>query len=370
MADFVCGECIVDESLCKLVEKEGAADECGFCDGEDRKVLSIERVAEHVRSRLRADYSYAVEVLGWAEGGYVGVTYETYELLDNLQLGCDDTVLQAIHDEIDEGESWCDSDVNGTPGEILAAGWDEFQTIVKHETRYFLSDHTERSWNNPSAEPPSHSLELAAKLFDQHKLFTTLPMGSLVYRVRDISTDEAVPSSPHEFGPPPLEHCVQSNRMNPPGISAMYVSLDPATSVAEVPAIAGRRRFVASFEVKQDVLLLDISNIPRPPPFLYDGDPNDRHMLEFLDAFSKMCALPVERANRVHVDYVPTQVVCEYLMRKFKDRDVKGIKFPSTKGSGDNVALFVRPDCIEEEPPRSAYGLKRSLFRLSHKEEV
>jgi hypothetical protein len=68
-------------------------------------------------------------------------------------------------------------------------------------------------------------------------------------------------------------------------------------------------QFLASFEVKQDIPLLDITNIPPPPSILQEGKPSDRHMLEFLDAFSKMCAQPVERANRVHVDYVPTQVV-------------------------------------------------------------
>jgi hypothetical protein len=51
-------------------------------------------------------------------------------------------------------------------------------------------------------------------------------------------------------------------------------------------------------------------------------------------------------------------------MRKFKDRGVKGIKYPSTKSSGHNVALFVDPDCIEDEVSDDGWRLGEPLFKL------
>jgi hypothetical protein len=56
-------------------------------------------------------------------------------------------------------------------------------------------------------------------------------------------------------------------------------------------------------------------------------------------------------------------------MRKFRDRDVMGIKFPSTKCSGINVALFVEPDCVEEET-NDGWRIGTPLFRLVDCREV
>jgi hypothetical protein len=96
MSDSVCGPCLVDECLRKYVSARGAKGCCSFCEGRNRKAMPISAVAQHILECLQADYTIAENVLSWAEGQWVGDTLDTYELLDRLELGCEDDVLSAI----------------------------------------------------------------------------------------------------------------------------------------------------------------------------------------------------------------------------------------------------------------------------------
>ena len=68
---------------------------------------------------------------------------------------------------------------------------------------------------------------------------------------------------------------------------------------------------------------------------------------------------PIEHDDRVHIDYVPTQVVGEYLRHLFRGaegRPVDGIAWESAqRASGRNVVLFVRNElCLEPDEPAPA----------------
>jgi len=55
--------------------------------------------------------------------------------------------------------------------------------------------------------------------------------------------------------------------------------------------------------------------------------------------------LSVDRDGAEHIDYVPTQVVCEYLRLAFRDSDgcpLDGMIYSSRqRGGGTNVVVFV-----------------------------
>jgi hypothetical protein len=331
--------------------------------------MVISSVAGYILECLRADYATAEDVLPWGDGQFWGITYDTHELLDSLDLGCDDAVLSALVEEIDEGQAWCDRDINGKPGEMLADGWTYFELAVKHTARFFLSN-VGRNDNNPSAPEPLHTLDLLVKFVEQHRLFDTMSSGTVLYRVRETAIDDDVPSRPRDFGPPPAERATQSNRMNPPGIAALYISLDRTTCLNEVPPRDGYRRFVGSLVSQRDIKLVDLTRIPHPPPLLCGHDPEERHSLQFLEAFGSMIAQPIARDDRVHLDYVPTQVVSEFLMHAFRKHGIVGINFASAKALGANVVLFSGPECIVAEPGAMHFRENEALFRLLESEEI
>ncbi len=271
--------------------------------------------------------------------------------------------------DIDHGQSWCERDINGAPGTVLAGGWTYFENVVKHQVRFFLAN---IKWNhdNPSAPAPLEVLELLVKLVEARELFDTLPTGTVLHRVREVADGEQAPSRPTDFGPPPAGRSTQANRMNPPGISALYTSRTRDTCLQEIPIRSGYRRFVASLAVEHEIKLIDLTQIPAPPRLLAGAAPWTRHSLQFLDAFATMSAKPVARDDREHIEYVPTQVVSEFLMHAFRPKGVLGMKFGSTKRQDANVVLFVGPECIVADPPLSGWPSAKAILRLLNSEEA
>lgn len=78
----------------------------------------------------------------------------------------------------------------------------------------------------------------------------------------------------------------------------------------------------------------------------------------------------VERDNQIHIEYVPTQVVSEYLRHLFRDADgapVAGLAWEWARRSGArNVVLFLDRDrCVEPgERPALVEGLLVELVAL------
>ncbi len=63
---------------------------------------------------------------------------------------------------------------------------------------------------------------------------------------------------------------------------------------------------------------------------------------------------PIEKDGREHIEYVPTQIVAEYLKYKCKSIDskrkrIKGILYPSSRCNGISCALFLRnTHCVDK----------------------
>jgi len=64
--------------------------------------------------------------------------------------------------------------------------------------------------------------------------------------------------------------------------------------------------------------VLDLTRLPRRLGFFEqqsDSGDRDRHAIQFLHRFVKSLAMKVERGEREHINYVPTQVVTEWFRR-------------------------------------------------------
>ena len=104
--------------------------------------------------------------------------------------------------------------------------------------------------------------------------------------------------------------------MSPAGIVMTYVSEDAATALAETADKPGTYA-VGQFRALRDITILDLADLP-PIPSLFeeisDTLPYDPHKaLRFLHRLADDISRPIERDDRVHIEYVPTQVVTEFL---------------------------------------------------------
>ena len=102
--------------------------------------------------------------------------------------------------------------------------------------------------------------------------------------------------------------------------------------------------FIAKFVATQPLRLVNLIEGPEYPslflPELYD----ERHEIGFLYDFVSDISEPVAKDGREHVEYVPTQIVAEYLRYRFRDsqgKAINGLLYPSVKNPGGrNMVIF------------------------------
>jgi len=164
-----------------------------------------------------------------------------------------------------------------------------------------------------------------------------------LFRVRERDQKDTWALNEKELGAPPSE-LANAGRMNPAGISYLYLAFDEKTALGEVLSGPPSTAAIGSFETVQDLIVLDLSDIP-PLPSIFDDDHRwEREQLLFLQRFAKAIARPVRKDGREHVEYVPSQVVSEYFSRVFLSDDgqpINGLIYPSAVcPGGKNVVIF------------------------------
>jgi hypothetical protein len=345
----VCADCVDDDSLETVIRTHADATQaCDFCSSSPAAPLDV--LLEAFVNGLRLEYGDADnEGVAYEsrEGGYQwwGPMWNTWDLVGEFDHvltgeGLLDAVRSAMHDRV-----WVEVNfAHPRRDEALSASWERFCEAVQYETRYvfWLRDDEDeeqiRSWGEI---PASRILDDLGKLIEQLDLVRDLPAGSRWWRARTHSAPDADWGA-SELGTTPRENAIQANRMSPAGIPMFYGAVDPDTAVREV-AIRTDDRWVtvAAFETSQACTVVDFTALP-PVPSQFD--PERAHSLRsllFLHEFAAKLAQPA-RARLEQVDYVPTQVVTEYLLRIHGRRTpINGLLYPSAFSGGACAVLDV-----------------------------
>lgn len=168
--------------------------------------------------------------------------------------------------------------------------------------------------------------------------------------------------------------------MSPAGIPMFYGAADEYGAIAET--VVGRLPKgeilnVGVFETVDSMHVLDLTNVPGIPS-LFSPSRHLRPILRFLRSFVNDLSKPIKKDDRVHTEYVPTQIVTEYFRHSFHSDNgplIQGIFYPSSRAKGyvACVLFFTREECgapdtsefAEEKKqwlrfvPRSARALRR-----------
>jgi len=245
-------------------------------------------------------------------------------------------------------QAWVQRDFYRLRPELrLRYGWEEFGKTVKHHRRYFFSDHNSGS-EDPDYMAPGALLVAIGDALRSGGLVRPLP-DEPVYRVRTHKSQEH-PRTAVELGAPAAADIDKSSRMSPAGVPLFYGALDPATATAEArEANPGAEAWtVGTFRLRRPVRVVDLSTPPGVPS-LYD--PERRHLrpgLIFLRHFVSEISKPFVRDDRIHIEYVPTQVVTEWLRTRFDTgpgEPLAGVLYGSSRNPGGvNVSLFIDND--------------------------
>lgn len=369
----VCGSCTGDEALSSLVEEHANADECSFC-GRNRENIAADTgiVLERIGSQLFIGWSRAEEILyhdSEEESGYAGPVYEIRDVLESEGVEFGNADFEAfVLGAFGETQYTPASVYAMTQGEALRAGWDDLVETVKHQQRFFfVLARNDRSGDGAGVAVPRgrELLSELDRLIREYGLLRELAAGTPLYRVRLHPLRKRYETAKDLGAPPPAS--ASQSRMSPAGIPMLYTAEEIETAIAEtVGARRSRRKglTIATFKPTETLRIVDFSQLP-PIPSVFDDSPETpriRHELGFLYGMRRDIGGEVKLDGRQHIEYVPTQVVCEYIRHRLPQRlrqPVHGLAWESTRASGGrNVVLFFDRDrCVETgERPRFPEG--------------
>ena len=197
--------------------------------------------------------------------------------------------------------------------------WDDFAQGIKRKNRFHS--------NYINLDKLSVFLNCATKLYKK---------GEVLYRSR-ICPDECG-FKPSNMGPPP-ETMAKGGRVNPTGISILYLSDSLETTLYEIRAGVYDFVTVGRFKLQKDIKVINLAGINRISPFIGVDKGFDfvQYAINFepLRMIAQEIAKPLRNDNAL--DYLPTQYISDFIRSKNYD----GIEYISTmRKSGKNLAVF------------------------------
>jgi hypothetical protein len=357
---YVCAECIRERWLAAYIKANADQNECDFCGetSDDPIAIELGDIIDHIRERIECIYEDPANSVGYesAEGGYQLSTIDTYEVLDEVGLGVDnDDLREELADGVG-GSEWVHRNPYSLPEEdALQMSWESFAETVKHKVRYlmFPVEKHDEYYVREGLEL-NEVLDGLGDAFVQYDLLSVLKAGTRLYRVRLHAPGRAPENTLADMGPPPIASAKFSNRMSPAGISMFYGALDEETALQETyirhdgkPAEAT----IAVFELVEDLHVLNVTVLPEYPSVFGSDEGNlDRPTVHFVHSFVRDFTQAVEKDGREHIEYVPSQVVTEYVryrMGQKAGKPIRGILYPSARhDQGVGCVLFVAHEDI------------------------
>ena len=340
---FVCVNCFDDPGMVEFVWANAVATECSFCDhrSDEPFAVQIEQVSEHFLECLFTEYDMAGNQLGWdgSEGGWIGANWDADELLMELEF----EFPQDNHEELadllfDEhaDQQFCEANAYGLNDDAVAIySWETFRRVTMTERRCFFMDYEDDDYEVYS---PGEVLRAIFDFAQHSDLFKILPVGTRLFRARCEGRGPRL-ETPEELGAPLADRAIQANRMSPAGIPMFYACDEEATALKETANGPGCFA-VGQFELTRDAILLDLTALsPVPSLFVRMSDSVEirpRKALKFLHHVANQVSLPIERGDRNHVDYVPTQVVTEYVRSRitWEGFRIDGVRYESSVHPG------------------------------------
>lgn len=368
----VCLDCLLDDGLKKFFNNGYAPQkiaDCFYCGARSRPTISSLRVQELIRQHCLSGKNLAVEELGYctAEGGYLGSTYAPSDLLEKAMHAVCEGLYEDFQQQLNDSELFCDNEHSLMPhSKRWESGWEELTTTIKHRTRFLFGRIGDL---NPHRNPDEPSPEEFLKHYlptglDKLDAIKRLPAKTTIYRCRETFETENVTAFAH-IGSLPPERCFSPNRFSPPGISMLYAGATPEISALEISWSNSPDKVLhtAELETRHDMDILDFTELAYPHGTFDPQWIDQYHIADFFRAFIADLSKPSTADNSKHLDYVPTQMLCEYFRYFGATKDgvhhsISAIKYPSSHDGTPCYVFF----CNDKQSPQwmNLIGIKQT----------
>lgn len=236
-----------------------------------------------------------------------------------------------------------------------------------YETDY-LEEHsllTTKTWEgfveSLKSKNRFHTHYINLQLLDKFCSYIRKPYkkGTLFYRGR-ISDESGYLKD--DMGAPPNDRASEG-RANANGISCLYVADSIETTLHEVRAGAFDYVSIGTFELLEDIIVVDLKRINLISPFIYGLDCREHAInKEHLNKINNEMGKALRRSDSP-LDYVATQYISDFI--KSRERDNKavyaGVEYKSVMNeTGYNLAIF--DECLFKCTDVEVYAIKNITY--------
>lgn len=375
---LVCPDCFDEAGLqrrIKEIRPDFPDEPCEF--HPSKKGIPVSAVAEIVDQVFRNSYTfgdYDPRYDDFMGSDLAGTPYDLTE-------ADDDRVISALADALIEGDDYWPPDgeepfydfertyVSNEAGfEEHSYTWRLFRREILHEQRFFNQ----------------RALSKLREIFDGLHLLRDDGNSPAVYELQpgeadtaffrarkanDVEGRRSIAKDPaRKLGPPP-EHLRRAGRMNSSGIAAFYGAFELDTCIAELRPAVGETVISAKFSLTRPILVLDTTRFtgrPKAINMFARTYVTRMKLWKFMTTFMNEIARPCLPDDE-HLDYIPTQVVSEYLthLHKIKrgesEKTIDAIIYKSAQnGSGENIAIFGGAGAVEGAKSDTSFSFART----------
>ena len=341
----ICLAHIDDYAIKGLIRRESWNGVCSYC-GRKKSVTSFNKLMPFIMKGIRNYYTEAVNFMSYdsREGGYLGETFDTHELIID-EIGLDSDNQNVINDIIDciEDSAWTNPNTYyDSEGDILQYHWNDFKQVVKHKSRYFFSQ-PRRFKTEEYNRDVYKILDEIGKGVTSLNLLTHLPASTELFRCRQ-HEDAVHIMVANEIVSPPEEYAISHNRMSPAGISMFYCAFDSDTAKIETINVKNHQNSVctsAVFKTNTRLSMVDFTKLPRLPSIFDLKAKKKFYLINFLQQFVRDLSRPIAHDGKEHIEYIPTQVITEFFRFTYAKSAIDGIIYPSSRIGGKACVLFM-----------------------------
>lgn len=343
---FVCTECVELFEFKEIIENNLVSETCDYCERTEATPIAapVDDLLEVLFQTIHTYYASPEEAGVPYDGGLVFDPMYLDDVLGSLGFDGEQSLIDDII-QADTNGAWVRAAEGHWLGEhehqSLLSSWNRFARLVKHVTRYHFGSVAPGDDLDPFEIDPRSMLQVLGRHLQA--LVCTIPAGTEVFRIRRCKQADVWLPDATTMGPPPSP---SAGRMNPAGIPYLYTSFDAETALHEVGAHKRTtdRIYVACFTLTNSIQVVDLTKLPLPPSIFEVGKKQDREKWLFAQGFADEISTPVTKNGQEHIEYVPSQVVCEYLAQVFEPHtggSLAGLIYPSAEyDGGRNLVVF------------------------------
>jgi len=330
-----CTNCFSDQGLKKRIESLSTKRcNCNFCDSKNVAVVNCTDLSTEFEQLLEmyVENGDAKKSLGHNRPVQIHEhLLEYWPRLFNSRLLTKNNVLQLInqigrgwdhfHDNFFDINLEIRTLLDSATGaaEDLELQWEMFSDEIKTRNRFFIGEKIDT--------------ERLESVFE--RLVIYYPPGTEFYRARISNSQLPVA----ELGRPP-KSLTSPGRANPIGIPYLYISDSKETTLYETRVSLHEGITVGRFVTTETINVVSLKNISDYGPFeiIDRGFALDEFILirQYLIKLEHELSKPVRKMD-VHLDYLPTQYLCEFI----KSLGFDGVEYKSAMNAhGYNIAIF------------------------------